>query len=233
MPYLYGSDLASGGWDAIDNITMGIGRGADQNVSSFFPAQQRDKIISETNLPAGGTGQTFRPTQQENQSMLETDFWRDRGWFGSPYEDNLSVTKKTQEGLLFAARVEPKKDVLGESLDWALTQTKKVTTLFDQFSDIWEPREVIKEKPRAGYPEGKDSRNLNQTIEKGANVIKAGANVIGGIYDQVKGLFNRGFPQTGGQPAFAVKHELDPSPTLTIGIGVIAALVIFMILRKK
>jgi len=144
------------------------------------------------------------------------------------------VTRKVQESKLTAATVETKPDVLGESLDWALGTTKKVTTLFDELSQLWEPREVIKEKPRAGTPEGKDVRNLNQVIDRGAEVIKAGKAWAGQIYDQVKGLFNLGFPQSGKQPAFSLRHELDPSPKLTIGFGVMVAIVIlFMLMRKR
>ena len=221
MNYM-GTDLVSGGWNAIDNILA---------TGTPFPAQQRVTVKSETTQAAGGTGQTFRPTAPENPSMVETEQWRDAGWWGSPYQDELSIGAKTAESQQLAEVMGPKADPMSDSLDWALSQTKKVTTLFDELKDLWQPREVIVEKPREGSPEGKDVRNLNQIVERGAEVIKAGTSWIGGVYDQVKGLFNIGFDQTGKQPAFSIQHELEP--TTKIGIGVIAAVVILVLLLRK
>jgi len=221
MVYL-GTDLVSGGWDAIDNILA---------TGTPFPAQQRLTIKSETAQAAGGAGQTYRPTAPENPSMIETEQWRDAGWWGSPYQDELSVGAKTAESQQLAAVMGPKADPMGEGLDWALSQTVKVTTLFDQLKGMWEPREVIVETPREGSPEGKDVKNLNQIVAKGADVIKAGKSWIGGVYDQVKGLFNLGFDQTGKQPVFSIEHEIEP--TVKIGIGVIAAAVILVLLLRK
>lgn len=217
-----GTDLVSGGWDAIDNILA---------TGTPFPAQQRVTVKSETTQAAGGTGQTFRPTAPENPSMNETEQWRDAGWWGSPYQDELSVGAKTAESQKLAEVMGPKADPMSDSLDWALGQTLKVTTLYDELKDLWQPREVIVEKPRQGSPEGKDVRNLNQIVEKGADVVKAGKAWIGGVYDQVKGLFNLGFEQTGKQPAFSIQHELEP--TTKIGIGVVAAAVILVLLLRK
>jgi len=222
MNYM-GTNLVSGGWDAIDNILA---------TGTPFPAQQRVTVKSETTQAAGGTGQTFRPTAPENPSMIETDQWRDAGWWGSPYQDELSVGAKTAESQQLAAVMGPKADPMSEGLDWALSQTVKVTTLFDQLSGMWEPREVIVEKPREGSPEGKDVRNLNQYVEKGSEVIKAGKAWIGGVYDQVKGLFNVAFDQTGKQPAFSIQHEIEPATKISIGV-IAAAVILVLLLRKR
>jgi len=163
--------------------------------------------------------------------MLESKEWSLAGWLGSPYQDNLSVTAKMQESKETAEAMGAKVDPFGESLEWALAQTKKVTTLYDQLSGLWKPREVITETPRKGYPEGKDVRHLNETVEKGAKIIKAGTAWVGGVYDQVKGLFNLGFDPTGKQPVFSIEHELEP--TVKIGIGVIAAAIILILLLRK
>jgi len=226
----YGTGLVSGGWDAVDNIIAGIGEGAESIFGAFFPAQQRETVKSETVEAAGGTGQTFRPTVQENQSMNESKGWSLAGWFGSPYQEDLSVGYKSAESQQLAKKMGPASDPFGETLDWALAQTKKVTTLYDQISGVWEPREVIAETPREGYPEGKDVRHLNETIEKGADIIKAGTSLLGKAYDQVKGLFNLGFKQ-GKQPAFSIEHELEP--TVKVGIGIVAAIVILILLLRK
>ena len=230
MTLTQGADLASGGWGSVDNIISGIGKGAESIWTSVFPAQQRETVKSETVQAAGAGGQTFRPTVQENQSMIESNEWRAAGWFGSPYQEELSVKAKRTEGMNIAESIGPKVTSIGDPLDWALEQTKKVTTLYDQLRNLWDPREVIEETPREGYPEGKDVRHLNEKVEKGADIVKAGAQVIGGIYEQVKGLFNLGFDQ-GKQPAFSIQHELEP--TTKIGIGVIAAVLILVLLLRK
>jgi len=216
------ADLVSGGWNAIDNILA---------YGTPFPAQQRIEVKSETVQAAGGTGQTYRPTAPENPSMVQTQQWSAQGWAGSPYQEELSVGYKSAESKQLAEIMGPKADPVGETLEWALAQTRKVTTLYDQFRGMWEPREVITEKPRAGTPEGKDVKNLNQIVERGAEVAKAGAAWIGGVYDQVKGLFNLGFDQTGKQPVFSIQHEIEP--TTKIGIGVIAAVIILVLLLRK
>jgi len=231
MAITMGADLVSGGWNALNNIISGIGKGAESVWGAVFPAQQRETVKSATVQAAGGTGQTYRPTIQENQSMIESETWRSQGWFGSPYQQELSVSAKRAESKQVAETIGPKVDTLGQSLDWALEQTRKVTTLFDQLSGIWDPREVIEEKPREGYPEGQNVRHLNETVEKGADVIKAGKEWVGGVYDQIKGLFNLGFDQTGKQPVFSIQHELEP--TAKIGIGVIAAVIILILLLRK
>lgn len=225
------ADLVGGGWNAVNNIIAGIGKGAETVIGAVFPAQQREKVKSETVEAAGGTGQTFRPTAPENQSMIETAQWYAQGWRDSPYQQELSVSAKRTESKQVAESIGPKMDPIGEGLDWALAQTKKVSTLYDKLKELWEPREVIREKPRAGYPEGKDVRHLNDIVEKGAETVKAGAAWVGGIYDQVKGLFNLGFDQTGKQPVFSIQHEIEP--TAKIGIGVIAAAIILILLLRK
>ena len=231
MALTMGPDLAGGGWDSVNNIISGIGKGAESVWGAVFPAQQRESVKSETVESAGIAGQTFRPTVQENQSMVESKAWSLAGWFGSPYQAELSVSAKQAESKQIAETIGPKVDTFGQGLDWALEQTKKVTTLYDQLKGLWQPREVIEEKPRAGYPEGKDVRHLNEKVEKGADVVRAGAKLLGGVYDQVKGLFNLGFDQTCKQPVFAIEHEIEPQ--VKIGIGLIAAAVILILLLRK
>ncbi len=230
MALTMAADLVVGGWGAVSNIVSGIGKGAESVWGAVFPAQQRETVKSETIQAAGGTGQTFRPTAPENPSMIESNQWSKEGWLNSPYQEELSVGYKSAESQQLAETMGPKADPFGEGLDWALGQTKKVTTLYDQFKELWEPREVITETPREGAPEGRDVQHLNETVEKGAEIVKAGKVWIGGVYDQVKGLFNLGFEQ-GKQPAFSIEHELEP--TVKVGIGVIAAAIILILLLRK
>lgn len=231
MALTMGADLAGGGWDSVNNIITGIGKGAESVWGAVFPAQQRETVKSETVESAGIAGQTFRPTVQENQSMVESRKWSLAGWLGSPYQDELSVPVKQAESKQTAEAIGPKVDTFGQGLDWALEQTKKATTLYDQLKELWEPREVIEETPRLGSPEGKDVRHLNETVEKGARVLKAGSAWVGDVFDQVKGFFNLGFDPAGRQPVFAIEHELEPQ--VKIGFGVIAAVIILILLLRK
>jgi len=231
MAQTMAADLAGGGWNALNNIISGIGKGVESAWGVVFPAQQRETVKSETVQAAGGTGQTYHPTIQENQSMIESETWRAQGWFGSPYEQELSVAAKQAESIKAAESGGPKVDTIGKGLDWALEQTMKVTTLFDQLKGLWSPREVITETPREGSPEGTNVAHLNDTVEKGAQVLKAGTAWVGDVFEQVKGLFNLGFDQTGKQPVFSIMHEIDP--TAKIGVGVIAAVIILILLLRK
>lgn len=226
MALTMGADLVGGGWGAVSNIIAGIGKGAESVWGAVFPASQRETVKSETVQAAGGSGQTYRPTQQENQSMVESAQWSAAGWLGSPYQQELSVPAKQAESKQFAESIGPKVDPFGESLDWALEQAKGITTLFDQLKHLWSPREVIVEKPREGSPEGKDVRHLNETVEKGAKVLKAGSARVGDVFEQVKGFFNLGFDPTDKQPV----SSIEPS---AVGIGVIAGIIILILLLRK
>jgi len=231
MAFQMAADLVGGGWDAVTNIISGIGQGAGSVWGAVFPAQQRETVKSETVQAAGATGQTYRPTIPENQSMVESAQWSAAGWTGSPYQKELSVPVKQAESKQFAEKIGPRVDPFGESLEWALQQTKSIITLFDQVREIYDPREVIEETPRVGYPEGKNLRHLNETVDKGAKVLKAGSAWVGDVFEQVKGLFNLGFDPTGKQPVFSIQHELEP--TTKIGIGVIAGIIILILLLRK
>lgn len=233
MALTMAADLVGGGWDAVSNIVAGIGKGAESVFGAVFPAQQRETVKSETVQAAGGSGQTYRPTVQENQSMAETAKWSLAGWLGSPYQKELSVTAKQAESKQLAETIGPKVDTVGQGLDWAMDQTKKVITVFDQLKGLWEPREVIEEKPREGYPAGKDVQHLNETVDKGANVVKAGSAWVGDIFGQVKGLFNLGFDPTEKQPVSAIQHELDPTTKIGIGVFAVAAVIILILLLRK
>lgn len=229
------TDLVSGGWDAVSNITAGIGKGASSLVGSFFPAAQRDTIKSETVQAAGGAGQTYRPTAPEGQSWIETMQYAEQQWIGSPYEAQFAVPAKIKESKQLAKSVSAPGAIgaIGGGLDWALEQTKKVTTLYDQLSFLWEPRETIIAKPRAGYPEGRNERNLNDLVDRAAEVLKIGKSKAGEFVNQVKGLFGLGYGQTKKQPVFAIQHELQPSKQTWIGLGIIAAIIVVVLLLGK
>ncbi len=211
----------TGRWGSLDFLLFGTqpARG-----SGFFGEGQYETIRSETVEPAGATGWTFRPTVPENPSMNESEAWSNVGWIGSPYQDDKAIPVKIAEGKAVAASVEPRKDWLGESLDWALDQTTKAATLYSQYQAAFSPREVISETPRAGYPEGRDVRNTNSIEARSADVYEAGKQ----FYDQLKGLFNLGYSQS-PQPVSTVPTTAKP----TIGLGTIAGLGLLLLVRGK
>lgn len=237
MMFQIASELVVGGWDAIDNIAQGIGKGASTFVSGFFPTPQREKVISETIQAAGGSGKTSRATTPEGQSWIETMEFATRGWLDSPYEAQFAIPVKIQESKQLAQTVATPKssDWIGEGLDWALKQSSKITTLVDEIGGALRQREVIVGTPRAGYPEGQDEAHLNDLTSRIAEVVNLGKSMGSDFVKQVKGLFNLGFGQTEAQPGFQIQHELQPSRQTWIGLAVIAAIIIAVIFlgRKK
>jgi len=235
--------LVSGGWNALTNITSGIGKGASYIGSAFFPAPQRTTIQSEITKPAGGTGATYRPTTIEAPEFWATAQMAADQWLASPYEKQYAVPAKVQESQKLAQTVSSTKqegiggmfaDIMS-GLEWTAGQSQRITTLVDEIMGPWLPRETIKATPQVGYPEGRDERHLDNLAQRGAEVfatVRAGAQ---GILDQVKGLFNIGFPQQGEQPAFGIQHELSPSKGLSIGLIIAGVILVLVILlgRKK
>ena len=221
--------IANGGWDAIDNILAGIGKGADYTASAFFTTPQRESIVSETTQARGGDGQTYRETNPENLSMISTDWWRSMGWVGSPYEDSNAVSVKLDESKELDQSVSTKKDIIGDSLNWFLNSTKSVLTVYDQVKGIFSNGDVVQGTPRAGYPEGSNEQNTNIVVDRGAETQNAGNE----FYKQVKGLFNLAFPQDTPQPVAAPGNVIAAPSVAGIGIGTLALIVALIFLVKK
>jgi len=222
----YGMAIGESGWDSINNVINAPP--ASILPSGFFPSPQYTTIKSETTKAAGGTGQTFRLTAPENPSMIESNYWSSLGWIGSPYEDDKAIPVKIAESKGLAASIE-KRDPIGESLDWALGVSKQVGTLYQQIKGQFQPREVIVETPRAGYPEGQDIMHTNDLSQRCADVVTVGKQ----LYAQVKGLFGLGYPATEKQPVPGVKHEIAGIAGLSLGSIAIIALLIILFMRKK
>lgn len=235
MIFQMASGLVQGGWDAISNITTGIGKGASTLVSGFFPTPQRETIISETVQAAGGVGQTYRQTDPEGQSWIETMQFAADQWLASPYEQQFAIPAKIQESKQVAKTVSAPGgvDYIGQGLDWALEQTKKVTTFYDELSQLWSPRETVVGQPRQGYPEGRDERHLNDMISGAAEVLKIGKAKASEFLGQVKGLFGLGYDQPNAQPAFAIQHEVQPSRQTWVGLGIVAAIIVAVLLLRR
>lgn len=243
-PIEWAGGLVQGGWDALANVTNTIGKGVGGIGRTFFPEPQRNTIVSEITQGAGASGLTYPDYSIESPSLWETALWADQEWIGSPYADQYAVTTMNQESKDLASQVSVTKqnpigdmfaDIIG-GMRWAGQQVSEIKTLADEITGPWmQPREVIRGIPTAGYPDGTNDQHLNDWSNRGAEVlgaVKAGAE---GILNQVKGLFNIGFPQTGGQPAFGISHEIKPSFGLTTGAIIVIALILILIVfgRKK
>jgi hypothetical protein len=93
--------------NGIGIITSQIGKGSSPHSgSSFFPAAQRSKIKSELTQSGANMGKTFRSVRPELQSVILTNFYRRRGWIGSPYEANMAISVKRKEGLSLAKLIQ-------------------------------------------------------------------------------------------------------------------------------
>ena len=221
----------AGGWDSINNILSGIGQGADYMSGAFFPAPQRESIVSETTQRAASDGQTSRDTPAENTSMISTDWWRSMGWVGSPYEDTNAVSVKQAESQGLNKSVSTQEDNIGTTVEWVLGTTQKITTLYDQIKGMFSKTDVVDAKPKAGYPSGAVEQNTQISVNRSAETASGGA----GFYEQVKGLFNLAFPQTETQTVSTSGMPQTPGTAAGIGIGTLAigAVILFLLLGKK
>jgi len=222
----YGMGIGESDWGDLINVINAppavIGTG-------FFPERQVDTIRSETTKAAGGTGQTYRQILPENKSMIETNYWFDLGWIGSPYQDDKAIPVKVAESKQLASSVETK-DPIGSGLEWALDTSIKAATLWDEISSAFGKREVIRETPRAGYPEGQDVQHTNDLQSRSAEVIATAKK----MFSQYKGLFSIGYEPTEPQPVSGVQHELKPA-AIPFGLspGMIALGLLLLYLVKK
>lgn len=232
----------AGNWNFIDNIVQSVGQPLSASPSGFFPTPQREKVVSETVAKAGSAGWTYRPVAQQQQSIYETARWAADEWLRSPFEDQLAIPVKVQESKVLAEKVSGIKSQAGvlEGIIGAVGRagevSQRIRTVVDEIGEawgIWE-RPVIEERPRAGYPEGQNIQHLNRDEDDRADVVTMARGLFGGILEQVKGLFNLGFPPTGSQPAFAIKHEVEPtSKTMIIGAVIIGAILLVILLRGR
>lgn len=233
-----GRQQTSGG---IENIEIGRTQSISTAPSGFFPTPQRETVISEMNAPASADGTTYRETDQENQSMIETSWFNNIGWINTPYEQRFAVIPKREESAALDASMSSGMaraggpDLLADMLD-TIKAGAQVGTVVNEFLNTWgiTDRPTVKGTPRAGYPAGTDDTHYNNWSSKAADVIEVGKRVGGAFIDQVKGLFNLGYSgPSGAQPVFSIQHELEPGIKIgAVGIAAMIILVIFL-LRKK
>jgi len=229
-----------GNWDFVNNIAQSVGQPLSTSPSGFFPTPQREKMISETVEPAGSAGWTYRPLAPQQQSIYETAKWAADDWLRSPFEAQLAIPAKIQESKALEEKISGITSQRGilEGIIGAVGRAGEISQQFRTVVDeiggawgVWE-RPVIEERPRAGAPEGQNLQHLNRDEDDRADVVTMARGLFGGILEQVKGLFNLGFPQTGSQPAFAIKHEVEPSQRTMIIAGVAVGAILLVILLR-
>ena len=242
-----------GGWNAIDNVINTIGKGASTLVSGFFPTPQRTTIKSDIMEQAGTLGQTFRITDPDTPSMLESYAWAANQWLKSPYEEQYSIPSMRKESSDLAAKVTAgRPDVFDRGLEevlrigeYAAEKIEKVTTVADRLGQLFgwvktgreyqgpkeigsSPGPIIHITPP--QPTGAD------TVQDISNWLSKATTGITNLLSQAKGLFNLGYSgPTGAQPAFSIKHELQPTKATTIGLvaAAVVVLILVLLLRKK
>jgi len=230
-----------GGWNALANITAGIGKGASALVSGFFPTSQRETIKSESVLAAGGSRMTYRPVLPENIGMLQTWNWSQEDWrTPNPYQAQFAVPAKVKESQDLAAKVStgPQRGPLETFVDfatWGTEQVSTITTVADDFMVAWgmKKREPISEGPKETGASRGTIQYLQDIRDKTAEVLPAVKAVGGALLDQVKGFFSLGYEPTGGQPVFSIQHELDPKTKTTAMVVVVIIIAILLLGRKK
>lgn len=196
------STETSGGWDSVLNILSQIGKGSDNTISSFFPTPQRDTIKSDTVQSAGADGMPYRPTAIENQSMIETDWWASMGWINSPYEDANAIPVMVAESKGLDQSISATKSEPVKTTDWGRVAETGIM-LYDRIKGIFSKGDKVEGTPTAGYPDGATEQNTNLDVNRGADTVT----MVKDFYDQVKGLFGLGYPQSQPQPAVELQHE--------------------------
>lgn len=236
-PVELAGDLVQGGWDAVANITSGIGKGAEALISPFFPSPQKQTpTVSQIVEPMGATGFTFRPTDPENMSMAETQkMYADDNYLGTQYAERFNAPAKVAESKQLSESVSKKdSDWIGETLDWALAQSKKIATVADEFTKTWdlESREPISEGPKEIGNSPGTVTHMQQDVDKRVGTIRATGSKL---LEQVKGLFSIGYEgPTGDQPVHQTKGgtEYFPKPKATLGIAAAVGIIALLLLRK-
>ncbi len=240
MIFQMAGDLISGGWDALSNITTGIGKGVGRIGSTFFPSPQRIQPIKSEITQQGNYSTLPYTKTADAPSVWETFNMVQNEWLGSPYQDQYSPAVKSAaaaqlEQLVSATGQPGVIDNLFTGLKGLATTSREIRTLADELIAPWSTRETVYSKPQAGYPEGRDEQHLNNLAQAAANVWETTKTSAQAMLDQVKGLFNVGFPQQGGQPVFGVTHEIQPSKGLSAGLIIAGIVIVLVILlsRKK
>jgi len=224
-------NIVSGGWNALANITSGVGKGMSSIGSAFFPAPQKTTVISETVQAANSSGQTYRPVSPEFQSLLDENIGLINEWRDQPQQNWASITPKPKTWSDNLANILQGISQVGQA-------TTAIRTVVTDIGQDWGliPRQTVIGTPRAGTAEGTNDIHYNTEGTTGANVIEIVKGMGSAFIDQVKGLFNLGFEGgQGAQPGFAIKHELQPSTGTWIGLAIAGGVILLIVFlgRKR
>jgi len=238
----------AGGWNALQNVIDTVGKGAGTLVGGFFPAPQRTEVEHLPVAQMGGTGQTYRPTAPDAPSLQQTYQWAMQDWLGSPYQEQLSPTRRGTTGIEQVVKstqtaqgpIETIADIwrgVQTGAGKVLEVSREIRTSVDEFMELWglQPREPIPGTPREGYPEGRDETHYQDVRAMGAAVYETVKGWGENFISQIKGLFSIGYEPTEQQGGFRIKHELEPSRTTMMGVGLIVAVlvVVYLLGQRK
>lgn len=235
-------NVVQGGWNALSNVTSAVGSGANYMVSSFFPAQQKTTILSETVQGANSYGNTFRSTIPENQSMIQSLSWADSGWFGSPYQNDLSIPVKVAESKNIDSIVSGTQsksisgmlaDIWGGVKSGAGAITKEISEVKTLADDIMGWFGINRGSTVYNGPTetGNSPGTIINTAPAGTSGADVATTTAKGIIDQIKGLFNLGYDQTSVQPVSPVTTSAGALSGLSILL--IAGVILFVIFARK
>jgi len=219
-----------GGWDSLDNLRRTVGLPTGDFTSPNFPAPQRERVISEIAQPAGGTGQTFRPTLPDFRSGIETAAMFARDWIDSPHELQFGVPTKIAESKSLAKSMGDSGRGISGFLSDIAKSAGPIRTIANTFYDITGAfsRESISEGPR----EVGNSRGVVQYQDADTVTRADVTSMLTGFWNQAKGLFGLNYQEPGGvQPVSPVPSVSGGiSNKLLLGAAAIGAL---LLLRKK
>ncbi len=114
--------LVSGGINALQNITGGIGKGISRIGSTFFPTPQQPSRIESNTVQQANFASVPYPKTQQAATLYETSpwqHWNDPSAFVGPPAPTLQEPSLWQN--------------ISSALTWAGTQAPKVRTIVDQF----------------------------------------------------------------------------------------------------
>lgn len=230
-------DLIGGGINAVTTLAQSLQRGIS-DFGGSLPTPQKTQTVSQITQSANTLGTTYRATSPDAPSILETLNMYAQGWINSPYELQYAVEPKITESQELAAAISStsqKKPLTGTLSDilaaarTGLQTAGEIKTVVNEYKQIFDAitHETIKGTPRAGTPEGRNEANVETSPTTGTSILNLGKAYGEAFISQLKGLFNLGYESSqGSQPAFAIQHEIEPSPKLTTGMIIIVALLI-------
>lgn len=222
--------------ETIGNLSEAMDISIDQALSyqpsGFFPTPQRETVENLQFEPAVKVGAAVPPSTPGIPSINQTLGWFLGDWYGSPYEKELGTpsAKAAESKALADVITGPADDPysfvsdifkkLEGGLSWAIDTKQSAGTLWDELKSDYSARPPVT---------GGDvsETHQNELTKMGAEVYGAGQKMV----DQVKGLFNLGFPQDEKQGV--VGFAAGDGAGLSIGLILVVAIIAVILWKRK